>query len=105
MEDNGVPSVLNGKFYYRHIRFARDLYVWWMWHGPTGHWVINDTPGQHGDDRMMSVLADFQCPFDIDEWEGAAASHDFILKKSECCREVSWFQDQSCKFGEISSAQ
>jgi hypothetical protein len=43
-----------------------------MWHGPTGHWVINDTPGQHGDDRMMSVLGDFQCPFDIDEWEGTA---------------------------------
>ena len=41
-----------------------------MWHGPTGHWVINDTPGQHGDDRMMSVLGDFKCPFDIDEWEG-----------------------------------
>ena len=24
-----------------------------MWHGPVGHWVINQTPGAHGNDIVL----------------------------------------------------
>ena len=38
------------------------MYMWWMWHGNVGHWVVNDTPGAHGDDQIKSVMGDFKCP-------------------------------------------
>lgn len=39
-----------------------NMYMWWMWHGNVGHWVVNDTPGAHGDDQIKSVMGDFKCP-------------------------------------------
>ena len=41
------------------------LYMWWMWHGEVGHWVINDTPGEHGNDLVMSELDDFALPNEV----------------------------------------
>ena len=46
--------------------------MWWMWHGPEGHWVVNDSPGAHGADRIKSTFGDFACPQDIESWEGPA---------------------------------
>ena len=37
-------------------------YLWWMWHGNFGHWVLNQSPGEHGGDRMKSEFGDFGCP-------------------------------------------
>jgi len=25
-----------------------SMLMWWMWHGSIGHWVMNSTPGKHG---------------------------------------------------------
>ena len=25
-----------------------NIFMWWMWHGSIGHWVVNTTPGKHG---------------------------------------------------------
>merc|ERR1719370_1686610 len=36
-----------------------------MWHGEVGHWVINDTPGEHGNDLVMSELDDFALPNEV----------------------------------------
>ena len=33
-----------------------------MWHGDVGHWVLNETPGKHGNDRLKSKMGDFECP-------------------------------------------
>ena len=46
-----------------------ENYMWWMWHGVVGHWVVNDSPGLHGDDRVKSAFGDFECPQDVTEWE------------------------------------
>ena len=43
--------------------------MWWMWHADVGHWVVNKTPGKHGDDRMKSKFGDFGCPESKKEWE------------------------------------
>ena len=40
-----------------------------MWHGHVGHWIINDTPGDHGNDRAKSVFGEYMCPPDILQWE------------------------------------
>ena len=24
---------------------GKTRFLWWMWHGPDGHWVLNETPG------------------------------------------------------------
>ena len=32
-----------------------------MWHGPNnGHWVMNDTPGSHGNDILSSQGVDIR---------------------------------------------
>ena len=47
--------------------------MWWMFHGENGHWVVNDTPGSHGTDRMSSAMGGFACPQNKPNWEGDAA--------------------------------
>ena len=46
--------------------------MWWMWHGPEGHWVINETPGSHGNDIVKSTFDNVQCPNDVISWEDQA---------------------------------
>ena len=43
--------------------------MWWMWHGPEGHWVINETPGFHGNDIIKSTFEDVLCPNEVFNWE------------------------------------
>ena len=64
-----------------------------MWHGDVGHWVVNDTPGMHGNDRFSSVMGDFVCPFDVTEWEGESAVNDFEVISAPCCDQVTWIQN------------
>ena len=75
--------------------------MWWMWHGAgNGHWVINDTPGQHaanGGDILKSSFADFSCPQDIAHWE-IGTNHftngdDFTLSANPCCQNISFDSD------------
>ena len=63
--------------YYKHR--GSDMYLWWMWHGDVGHWVVNPTPGVHGEDRMTSAFGDFECPQAKTEWEGAASGQSFSI--------------------------
>ena len=35
---------------------GEEYFLWWMWHGPVGHWVINKTPGHHGGDIIKVRL-------------------------------------------------
>ena len=64
--------------------------MWWMWHGDVGHWVINQTPGIHGGDRMKSIHGDFSCPQNKPEWEGPASSQALKIDQSQCCKSVLW---------------
>ena len=64
--------------------------MWWMWHGAVGHWVINESPGSHGGDRMKSSFGDFGCPQDKTEWEGDASSNAFSITPAPCCDEILW---------------
>ena len=66
----------NHKFPYYKLE-GSDTFMWWMWHGKVGHWVINKTPGKHLNDRVKSVFADFACPYEQKAWEGLASIHDF----------------------------
>ena len=61
-----------------------DNFMWWMWHGDVGHWVINKTPGAHGGDRFKTIFGDFECP-DKKSWEGQAS---ITVSESPCCDEV-----------------
>lgn len=60
MDDSGSPLYNEGFPYYKHRQ--SDVYMWWMWHGAVGHWVVNDSPGMHGDDRLTSAFGGFGCP-------------------------------------------
>ena len=66
----------NHKFPYYKLE-GSDTFMWWMWHGKVGHWVINKTPGKHLNDRVKSVFGDFACPYEQKTWEGLASIHDF----------------------------
>merc|ERR1712131_354048 len=49
---------------------AGSSFLWWMWHGETGHWVLNDTPGSHGNDITKSELGPWMCPKEADFIKG-----------------------------------
>ena len=74
MDGNGNVLLNHAVPYYQQRGGVN--FIWWMWHGNTGHWVVNETPGTHGDDRLTSVLGAFGCPQDIFEWQ---ASHKSLL--------------------------
>ena len=44
MDGNGNVLQNAEKPYYK--RTGGDDYMWWMWHGDNGHWVVNQTPGK-----------------------------------------------------------
>ena len=44
MDGNG--NVLQNEQYPYYKRVGSDDFMWWMWHGSTGHWVVNQTPGK-----------------------------------------------------------
>ena len=46
-----------------------DLFMWWMWHGPEGHWVVNKTPGAHGGDVVKSEFDLDMCPDKVANWQ------------------------------------
>ena len=43
--------------------------MWWMWHGPEGHWVVNKTPGAHGGDVVKSEFDLDMCPDKVANWQ------------------------------------
>ena len=54
LHNAGVPTYKNTE---------TNLSLWWMYHGePNGHWVINETPGSHGNDIAASSIHSFVCP-------------------------------------------
>ena len=55
--NEGYPVYANG-----------DRFMWWMWHGDEGHWVVNKTPGAHGGDLYKSKFALDMCPDKVAEW-------------------------------------
>ena len=53
--------------------------MWWMWHGAVGHWVVNQTPGMHGNDVIKSTFDDVVCPDQVANWEdGTGATNQII---------------------------
>ena len=44
MDGNGNVLQNQQKPYYKRV--GGDDFMWWMWHGNTGHWVVNKTPGK-----------------------------------------------------------
>ena len=71
MTSQGTVETNDNYPYYKHT--GSDLYLWWMWHGDVGHWVLNQTPGSHGGDRLKSAFGGFDCPQAKTEWEGASS--------------------------------
>ena len=67
MTIDGKVKTNDGYPYYK-LR-GQEIYMWWMWHGPVGHWVTNDTPGAHGNDRLTSSMGDFECPQEAFKFE------------------------------------
>ena len=63
MDSDGEPLLNDGFPYYKHRQ--SDTYMWWMWHGEVGHWVVNDTPGSHGADRLKEPGANSPSPVKI----------------------------------------
>ena len=45
MSAGGVPNLIYGSPYYHNTEGGKNHFLHWMWHGPVGHWIINDTPG------------------------------------------------------------
>ena len=43
---------------FESVQDEETISMWWMWHGPVGHWVINQTPGAHGNDIIKARLED-----------------------------------------------
>ena len=67
----------NDKFPYYKLA-GSNTFMWWMWHGKVGHWVVNGSPGKHGDDRVKSKFGQFVCPDKKGlTWEGLASIHNF----------------------------
>ena len=55
--------------------------MWWMWHGKTGHWVINATPGNHGDDQAKTVgFFDHKCATEFVPWNIGNNGDDFTIQ-------------------------
>ena len=44
MDGSGTVLQNAEKPYYKRV--GSDDFMWWMWHGDTGHWVVNKTPGK-----------------------------------------------------------
>ena len=62
-KDDDMKPIENDGFPCYEHKENKGLYMWWMYHGDkTGHWVINETPGNHGNDRMMGNVEEFYCP-------------------------------------------
>ena len=63
--------------------------MWWMWHGDVGHWVINKTPGTHGEDRFWTVFDDFGCP-ETKSWDSnpSLTGTSITVSEAPCCDEV-----------------
>ena len=83
------------------------LSMWWMWHGPVGHWVVNQSPGkfqeklilniplktckkqvlefillfegQHADDIILSTKADVTCPDEVANWEDTTGATNVFI--------------------------
>merc|ERR1712106_29344 len=56
----------------------QDLFMWWMWHGKQGHWVINATPGTHGNDQAKTVgFFDHKCATEFVPWSVGNNGQDF----------------------------
>ena len=66
LNENDEMITNDGFVAYQHT--TSKYYLWWMYHGNMGHWVINLTPGVHGNDRLMSSFGDFACPQLLFEW-------------------------------------
>jgi|AACY02.7.fsa_nt_gi hypothetical protein len=68
-DKNGTPKVNDDVPYYEiDVKWSESSYkkffMWWMKRdGETGYWVINETPGKHGDDQMSTMLGEFACPY------------------------------------------
>ena len=67
MSTTGTVNTNEGYPFYKQKN--SDNYMWWMWHGSVGHWVVNKTPGSHGGDRVKSVFDEFKCPQNVSQWE------------------------------------
>ena len=92
MSDSG-DVMTNADYPYYKLE-GSNKYMWWMWHGPTGHWVVNETPGQHGGDLVKSTFADFACPQDLVDWEISTSTFtngndgDFNIEANPCCQHI-----------------
>jgi len=59
----------------------QDLFMWWMWHGKQGHWVINATPGTHGNDQAKTVgFFDHKCATEFVPWSVGNNGEDFTIQ-------------------------
>ena len=67
MNSDGEVQFNDGYPYYKQR--GSENFMWWMWHGTVGHWVVNDSPGIHGADLVKSVFGPFECPQIKTQWE------------------------------------
>jgi len=44
MKSDGTLETNHNKPYYQQR--GSNYFIWWMWHGNVGHWVVNQTFGQ-----------------------------------------------------------
>ena len=55
MDGNGNVLQNAEKPYYKRV--GSDDFMWWMWHGDTGHWVVNQTPGKEQTFPIYEIFA------------------------------------------------
>jgi len=91
--DGSQQALTNDNYpYYQHS--DGETFMWWMWHGDVGHWVVNKTPGTHGGDIIKSTFADFACPQDIAQWNEFTNGADGSFEITSCmCDSIDWDGD------------
>ena len=53
IESTFMKSDATNEFYPIYMN-ENGLSMWWMWHGPVGHWVVNQSPGKFQEKLILN---------------------------------------------------